>query len=367
MRPFLFATAPLLALFAVLPAAAVAQASGECEYRNPDNPQWNYLRSCTVRSDTSGARLTITANVANGSTITIVEEGAAGALRFEVNGHAATRIEGGASRCYLTTEDEETICVRVDDAGLAPADPTPAAASADEPGAPPATGIDAAFGGGEAGHCLAWADDPAREGLIGHGPCMRRIDCAEVEGEGGMSCLTDFIWDNGTETVVTSRGEVYTLDGAVAVPRDAGCFADEEAGLHFCFSTAAMTEAAYPALALPPAPVPEHVTTAAAAADHGPAAAPEGNRCSFLRGEIEVSSWSCTETVACDAPLCTVSYAFENGTTVTLDTADGQVMLMNGAKADPAPWAAGAVVDVTRPGAPYTFRFTPGVPAASAQ
>ena len=54
-----------------------------------------------------------------------------------------------------------------------------------------------------------------------------------------------------------------------------------------------------------------------------------------------------------------MTYIFENGTNVTLDTADGQVMLMNGAKADPADWAEGAVVDVTRPGAPYTFRFTP--------
>ncbi len=79
-----------------------------------------------------------------------------------------------------------------------------------------------------------------------------------------------------------------------------------------------------------------------------------------------MSSWSCTEAITCEAPLCTVTYAFENGTTVTLDTADGQVMLMNGAKADPAPWAEGAVVDVTRPGAPYTFRFTPGTATSTA-
>lgn len=369
MRPFHFAFLPVLALCSILPAALFAQTSGECEYRNPDNPQWNYRRSCTVRSETRGERLTITADVANGSSITIVEEGTDGALRFEVNGHRATRIEGGATRCYLTTEDEETICVSMGDSGLAPVDPAVTAAPVDDAEAGPAAGSDIGFGGGEAGHCLAWASGPAHEGLIGQGECTRRTDCAEVDGEEGMSCLIDFIWSDGNETVITSRGEVFTLDGAVAVPGAEGCFVDEGAGLHFCFSTTAMTEAAYPALALAPVPAPEHVTASAdaLATDHVVAAPPAGNRCSFLRGEVEVSSWACTVTVACDAPLCTVSYAFENGTTVTLDTAEGQVMLMNGAKADPAPWVEGQVVDVTRPGAPYVFRFTPGAAATAAE
>ena len=369
MRPFLFVFAPLLVLGAALPVAAQAQTRAECEYRNPDHPGWNYLRGCSVRRVENGGTTTTTADVDNGSTLTIVEENTGGALRFVVNGHAATRLGDGASRCFLTVEDEETICIHGDTAAAT-------VAAAPEPVDPlPDTTEDTVLsggplGGGEPGHCLAWVADGAREGLIETGACIRRTDCAEVEGEGGMSCLIDLIWESGSETVITRRDGVYTLDGAVAEPDETGCLTDTGAGLHFCFSETAMTAAAYPALALPPAPEPEPITAAVAPADTAEtetAPAQTGNRCSFLRDEVEVSSWSCTETVACDDPICTVTYVFENGTNVTLDTADGQVMLMNGAKADPAPWAEGAVVDVTRPGAPYTFRFTPATVATQAQ
>ncbi len=370
MRPSHTALAPLLLLGAVLPAAVFAQTRAECEYRNPDYPNWNYQRACSVTSSKTGDRTTTTANVANGSTITIVEEDAGGVLRFVVNGHAATRLEDGASRCYLTTDDEETICIHGDGAGAVPTETAAAPEAPSDAPSVPAAIADTTLGGGEAGHCLSWVADGDREGLIEKGTCTRRTDCAEIEGEGGMSCLIDLAWQSGNETVITRRGGVYTLDGAVAVPDEQGCLTDEGAGLHFCFSEAAMTEAAYPALALSPAPPPAQIVAAAATPEaeaQAVAPATTGNRCSFLRDDVEVSSWSCSETVSCDQPLCTVTYVFENGTNVTLDTADGQVMLMNGAKADPADWAEGAVVDVTRPGAPYTFRFTPGAVAAAAE
>ena len=375
MRPSLIAFAPLLLLGAVLPAATFAQTRAECEYRNPDFPDWNYQRACTVTSVKTGGRTTTSAAVANGSTITIVEEDAGGALRFVVNGHTATRLEDGASRCFLTTEDEETICIHGDGAGIIPTETTAAPTTettaapetrSDEPAVPVGM-AGTALGGGEPGQCLSWVTDGDREGLIERGGCTRRTDCAEIEGEGGMSCLIDLVWESGTETVITRRGGVYTLDGAVAVPDEQGCLTDEGAGLHFCFSEAEMTEAAYPALALPPAPAPIVVAAATPQVEAPAAPANTGNRCSFLRDDVEVSSWACTETVSCDEPVCSVTYVFENGTNVTLDTADGQVMLMNGAKADPADWAEGAVVNVTRPGAPYTFRFTPEAVAAAAE
>ncbi len=366
MRPSRFAFALILGL----PGMALAQTAAECEYRNPDFPNWNYLRSCTVTSETAGDRTTTTASVANGSTLTIVEQGGADAPSFRVNGRRATRLENGASRCYLTIEDDETICIHLDGAPLTPVETAAAPEAGEEAdldAAPPVADIaDTGFGGGEAGHCLAWATGETTAGLIGKGTCQRRTDCAEIEGEGGMSCLIDIAWESGRETVITRVGGVYTLDGAVAVPTEQGCLIDEGAGLHFCFSEAPMTEAAYPAIALPPATetAPAVAVEAAVTEDEADTASAEPatteSRCSFLRDEVEVSSWRCSETVACEAPLCTVTYAFENGTTVTLDTADGQVMLMNGAKADPAPWAEDEVVDVTRPGAPYTFRFTPG-------
>lgn len=372
MRPSHFALAPVLLLApflllgAVLPGALLAQTRAECEYRNPDHPNWNYARACTVGSVEAGDRTTTTARVDNGSTLTIVEEGTDGALRFVVNGHAATRLEGGASLCFLTTEDEETICIHGGgEATSEAASPAPEASppEAAPPETPPVTPA-AAIGGGEPGHCLSWVTDDDREGLIEKGACDRRTNCAEIEGESGMSCLIDITWTSGRETVITRQGGVYTLDGAVAVPDEQGCLTDEGVGLHFCFSQAEMTAQTYPALALPPAPAPETVAAAGA-----PEAAPAitGNRCSFLRDEVEVSSWPCTETVSCEGPVCTVSYVFENGTNVVLDTADGQVMLMNGAKADSADWAEGAVVNVTRPGAPYTFRFTPQAVAASTE
>ena len=367
MRPFPLALAPVLMLGALLPSAVFAQTQAECEYRNPDNPNWNYQRACTVRTVENGAQVTTTADVANGSTLTIVEDSSSGATRFEINGYAATRLEGGASRCYLTVDDEETICIH----GLAAAEAGDATAPEEPLAEAPADPVDtlasgAPLGGGEAGHCLSWVSDDDREGLIEKGACTRRTDCAEIEGEGGMSCLIDLVWASGRETVITRKGGVYTLDGAVAEPDAQGCLTDTGAGLHFCFSASEMTAAAYPALALPPAPDPAPLVAAAAPADAAQAqsdadTAPvqTGNRCSFLRDDTEVSSWSCTETVTCDDPICTVIYVFENGTNVTLDTADGKVMLMNGAKADAADWAEGAVIDVTRPGAPYTFRFTP--------
>ena len=372
-------------LAAAFPLAAQAQAAVECEYRNPDYPNWNFQRSCRVNTVTDGDRVTTIANVANGSTLTIVQEGTNAAPRFVVNGHAATRLENGASLCFLTIDDEETICIHGAEglaASLAPADPADPTATNEPASTANATAADpvetapgGVLGGGETGQCLTWLADEAGEGLIAQGPCTRRTNCAEVEGEGGQSCLVDIIWESGRETVITSQAGVYTLNGAVAAPRADGCLADEGAGLNFCFSQAAMTEAAYPALALPPAPDPTvaPVTATVATGEAVPEAtqsapkAAEGDRCSFLRDDVEVSSWACTETVACDDPVCSVTYAFETGTSVTLDTADGMVMLMNGAKADPAPWAAGAGVEVTRPGAPYTFRFTPGRVAAEAE
>lgn len=378
MRPIRFFLAPAVVLGAVLPAAVAAQTRAECEYRNPDFPNWNYLRSCSVSTVTNGDRTTTTANVANGSTITVVEEGSGAAVRFVVNGHAATRLEDGASRCFLTTEDEETICLH----GLAPTPAAEAAPDEDAEGeteaAPeaPETVTDlgtTTLGGGETGQCLAWITTPDREGLIETGDCIRRTNCAEVEGGAGVTCLIDLAWASGRETVITRQEGVYTLDGAVATPDAQGCLTDEGAGLHFCFSEAAMTETTYPALALAPAPDPVAPATQAALTDPSaegtpaPAPAATGNRCSFLREEVEVSSWTCTEEIACDDPICTVTYVFENGTTVTLDTADGKVMLMNGAKSDAADWAEGTVVDVTRPGAPYTFRFTPGTATVAAE
>ncbi|MCB1355220.1 MAG: hypothetical protein KDK53_01530 [Maritimibacter sp.] len=380
MRPFPIALVPALVLGTLLPAAALAQtqtqSQAECEYRNPDNPNWNYRRACTVRAVESGDRVTTTADVANGSTLTIVEETTGGAVRFAINGYAATRLEGGASRCYLTIDDEETICIHGLGTGTAEAGADAAQGTPETDVPAPDTPVDTAasgvpLGGGEAGHCLSWVADGDREGLIEQGACTRRTDCTEVEGEGGMSCLIDLVWASGRETVITRKGGVYTLDGAVAEPDATGCLTDTGGGLHFCFSQAEMTAATYPALALPPAPEPAPLVAAAAPAETAPeaetASGSTGNRCSFLRDDTEVSSWSCTETVTCDDPICTVSYVFENGTNVTLDTADGMVMLMNGAKADPAAWAEGAVVDVTRPGAPYTFRFTPATAASAAQ
>lgn len=371
MRYFRFA----LALVALLPAAAVAQAGAECEYRNPDTPDWDYVRACTVRSETAGDRTTTTAKVSNGSTLTIVEQGTGEALRFQVNGRAATRLETGASRCYRTTEDDEMICIRLDGADVAPVETAAAPETGPEATATRLDLADTGFGGGEAGHCLAWVTGAERGGLIGKGTCVRRTDCAEVEGEGGMSCLIDIVWETGAETVITRQNGVYTLDGAVAAPTEQGCLIDEGAGVHFCFSQSRMAEKTYPALALPPAPDPDPAPATATAegvvatakTDQPAASSRSENRCSFLRDEVEVSSWTCTETVTCDAPICAVVYAFENGTTVTLDTADGQVMLMNGAKADPAAWAKGDAINVTRPGAPYTFRFTPAAAAAAAQ
>ncbi len=362
MRPFHIAPAALL--LALLPGLALSQEQAECEYRNPDHPGWNFTRPCTVTVGPADAgRRTTVARVSNGSEFTLVETETAEGARLTVNGHAARAHPDGRPGCYLTIKDEETICIHgeyVDPAAAeTAAAPDPAAGSG--PAAPAAT-MDAAFGGAEAGHCLAWVASDSREGLIGKGPCKRRNDCAEDEGEGGMSCLTDFIWADGRETVITSQAGVYTLDGAVAVDAGEGCFTDEAEGLHFCFSKSRMTEARYPALAMDPAPV--LVPMAVAGPEAGSVApGPTENRCSFLRGEVEVSNWACSVAVQCEPPLCTVSYLFENGTSITLDTADGQVMLMNGAKANPTPWAEGAPVEVTRPGAPYTFRFTPGAAA----
>ncbi len=370
MRPFLIAPAALLLL---LPGLALAQAQtqtqAECEYRNPDHPGWNFTRPCTVTVDAAAGRTTTVARVSNGSKFTLVETETTDGMRLTINDRASRLHDNGRPGCYLTIKDKETICIHaeyVDPAavGVAPV-PEPAA----EPAAPeaPETTPDRAFGGAEPGHCLTWVASDSREGLIGKGPCSRRNDCAEDEGEGGMSCLTDFIWADGRETVVTSQGGVYTLDGAVAVDAGEGCFTDEAEGLHFCFSKAAMTEARYPALAMDPAPVLAPSVAAAPTATGAPVdPVPTVNRCSFLRDAVEVSGWACTATVDCEPPLCTVTYRLENGTNVTLDIADGEVRLMNGAKANAAPWSEGAVVEVTRPGAPYSFRFTPGV-AAPAQ
>ena len=358
MRPFLF----ILALALALPIAAAAAESGQCEYRHPDRPAWNFLAPCTLAVDAADGRSTTVAEVANGSRFTVVEEGAGGVLRFTVNGQPATRLEGGASRCYLTDAAAEKICIHPAGAEIAP--------QADDAATGPAFAIDDAnpltsttLGGGEKGVCLAWVESAARTGLIEQGACVRREDCAIAEASGKMGCIVDFAWESGRTTAMTKVGEEATLDGAVATPGEAGCFTDAGAGLHFCFIAGKMTAEVYPALALPPAPEPEPLAPAAPAAATSPPPAPpvpvEGT-CSYLRDEAEISSWACTETAVCEPPLCTVTYALANDTTVTLDAADGKVVLMNGARTEPVRWQAGRGIDVLRPGAPYTFRFAPG-------
>lgn len=361
MHPVRLVLALTLAL-SVAPASAAER--GQCEYRHPGHPEWNFLAPCSVSETGTSYRVTTEARVDNGSAFTVVGEGAGEIRSYTVNGHSASRLDRGASRCYLTDAAAETICIHPGGAEAALPD---LAADTPAPGpGPEITGIDpATIGGGEKGHCLLWVGGESGDGLIEHGTCVRRENCAVDEASGTLGCLVDFAWASGRTTAMTRVGDEITLDGAVARPAAPGCYDDPGAGIGFCYSQAAMTAAAYPAIAAPPAPEPAPQPAAVPAAIAA-APVPTAGSCVYLRGETEVSRWACTESVTCEAPLCTVDYALDNGTGVTLDVAEGRVMLMNGAKADPVPWIAGAGVSVTRPDAPYTFRFAPDGPAAEA-
>ncbi|MCB1337584.1 MAG: hypothetical protein KDK10_09075 [Maritimibacter sp.] len=367
MRRSLAVLIPLLAPFAA--AAEPAQ----CEYRNPDRPDWNFFAPCEVTIETAGDRTTRRARAENGSSFTITEEGVGEILRFTVNDKGATRVEDGASQCYLTDAAAERVCIHPAGTLAAPADDLLDGADTTAPLAL-TEGIDPAMlGGGEKGECLAWITGPAGDGLIEHGACVRRENCAVAEQTGVLGCLTDFAWASGRTTAMTAVEGVVTLDGAVAIPGDNGCFTDNGAGLSFCFREGEMTAELYPALNAPPAPEPAPPPEAVAApeADPGQSAAPSAaflasvpaeaaiGACIYLRGPVEVSRWACYETVACEAPICTVTYTLDDGTEITLDTAGGEVMLMNGTRANLGPWSPGAGVTVTRPGGPYTFRFEP--------
>lgn len=365
MRPYrtcwvpapLSAIALTLGLFALLPAAVLAEDRARCEYRHPGHPDWNFLAACSVSETTQGARITTEARVDNGSVFTLVAEGVGDIRSYTVNGQTAAKLDRGGSRCFLTDAAAETICIHPGGAGLAPpplSEPTPAPTAA-------VTGLDGVvLGGGDRGFCLLWVSGAAGDGLIDQGACVRRENCAVDAASGALGCLVDFAWDNGRATAMTKVGEETTLDGALAEAGENGCFTDAGAGISFCFSQAKMTPELYPALTAPPAPEPVPLVVAAPAPPVPVSpAGPSAGHCIYLRGEVEVSRWACTESVACEAPLCTVDYALEDGSAVTLDVADGRVMLMNGARTEPVAWRAGAGVRVVRPDAPYIFRFLP--------
>lgn len=366
----------LATLFLILAPAAAAAEPAQCEYRNPDRPDWNYFAPCEVTVETAGDRTTRRARATNGSSFTVVEEGVGDVLRFTVNGRGATRVEDGATKCWLTDAAAEKLCIHPAGTEASPADDLLDLADTTAPAAL-TEGLDPSrIGGGEKGECIAWVTGAEGDGLIEHGACVRRENCAVAEQSGVLGCLTDFAWDSGRTTAMTAVEGVLTLDGAVAAPGDNGCFTDEDAGFNFCFRAGEMTAELYPALDAPPAPepappVPAVADPAAQAQASTSPAAPSAaflasvpadaalGTCIYLRGAVEVTHWACYETVACEAPICTVTYRLEDETEITLDTAGGEVMLMNGAKANLGPWSPGAGVTVTRPDGPYTFRFVP--------
>lgn len=225
-----------------LPAQALA-GPAVCEYRHPDHPSWDFFTACDVEAVTEGAVTTYRVAVANGSRFTAEETaGDDGATRYSVNGLAATRLERGESRCYLTDAEAELICIHPEGTDA------PAGAAAPAPVPAGAVSAQVGFGGGVTGFCLLVAREDGADRLVDYGACVKRENCLVSEA-GGTSCLTDYDWTNGRISEMARAGGWQTLDGAPIRPLEGGCVSDDGGGLTFCFSRKAMTAADHPVLA----------------------------------------------------------------------------------------------------------------------
>lgn len=233
-------TAQIFALFLLLPGVALA-ADASCEYRHPDHPTWDFFSACSYETVMAEGAETTTVTVRNGSTFTTVDAETDTGTRVTVNGLAASRLERGESRCYLTDADAELICIHPPGTAAAEAPATPIAA------APVATGL-AGFGGGQTGYCLLSETSGAAESLTEYGACVKRENCLESE-DGGTSCVTDYDWASGRITEMARAAGWHTLDGGAVEVSNAGCFVDAAGGVRFCYSRKKMTVADHPVLA----------------------------------------------------------------------------------------------------------------------
>ncbi len=226
----------LLAALVLALAPTALLAEGEtCEYQNPDHPSWNFLKPCTVQTEGSLLR----ASISNGSRFTI-ETGEVPS----VNNVGAEEISSGESRCWRTFGAHETICVHP--AGVTP---TPAAPALSDMAS--GAGLDAGFGGGTSGFCRLESLASISGTPLENGPCTKRDNCM-AEDDGSQSCLSEYEWKSGRITETAQTKDWTTLDGGVATIDDNGCLVDPGMGMRFCYSTKAPS--APPALAPVQAP-----------------------------------------------------------------------------------------------------------------
>lgn len=265
--------APLFVLsLAVAPLAARAE-NGMCEYRHPSHPKWDFFASCSYSETTSAEATTREVSVSNGSKFSTVT----GAAGDSINGLAARRLERDDAACWRTVGENELICIYPADT-LRPAAPEadPLAAAPDPLAAgAAATGAASTFGGGARGFCLL----VEAGNLVEQGACIKRENCLEepagAEVGEGTSCLTSYDWASGRITEMARAADWVTLDGAMVIQGDPGCFVDTEAAITFCHSPKAMTAQTHPILAqvaqenpdAPQAAAPEGEGSAPVAAD----------------------------------------------------------------------------------------------------
>lgn len=210
-------------VLAILPTGLWA-AGETCEYRNPEHPNWDFMKSCTVTSNGTLLRAT----VANGSKFSI-ETGDV----QSVNDLPARRIDQGASRCWKTLGAGELICIHpeggVPERDMAAAGPDASGAVVGGSG----------FGGGQNGYCRLESLASISGTALENGPCVKRDNCMEEEDGGASSCLSEYTWKSGRITETAQTPEWMTLDGGAAEIDEDGCYVDAGMGLRFCYSTKA--------------------------------------------------------------------------------------------------------------------------------
>ncbi|HHB80350.1 MAG TPA: hypothetical protein ENK83_01190, partial [Aliiroseovarius sp.] len=235
--------APLIVLFLVVAPLAVRAESGMCEYRHPSHPKWDFFASCSYSETTTPEATPREVRVSNGSKFSAVT----GAAGDSINGLAARRQERDDAACWRTLGENELICIYPADT-LRPAVQEAGVPEPSVSGSAP-MGVASTFGGGTRGYCLLVEAGK----LVEQGACIKRENCLE-EGAGaeigeGTSCLTSYDWASGRITEMARAANWVTLDGAMVIQGDPGCFVDTEAAITFCHAPKAMTARTHPILA----------------------------------------------------------------------------------------------------------------------